>query len=269
MTKEHFLQELAARLHQLSAEEQEKVVAYYSEMISDRVENGNSEEAVIQDLGAPETIAQQICADHDKAAETMPPQTFSPEAGGERCYAAADSVQKIVVSAQNVHVNVRSVPSGSVRVLFDPLPNDKVTVTENGGVFTFTQTMQFHLFSWFGLFRSHYGITLEIPESFSGDVCVSTCNARLTAEHLRQLKSTEFVTDNARIVMSGLECETLRVRTSNGKVELENCSGTVCTVKTNNARITALNCSFSEGVDFHTENDFDKRRPYHIRYRHT
>ncbi|HAH61865.1 MAG TPA: hypothetical protein DCL73_07185, partial [Treponema sp.] len=88
----------------------------------------------------------------------------------------------------------------------------------------------------------------------SGDVSVKTDNAKITAENLCRIKNGTFSTDNARIVVSGTECENLSVRTSNGKAELENCSGSVCKVKTNNSRITAHTCTFPGGIDLHTDN---------------
>lgn len=254
MTKETFLRELAENLLPLTPVEREKVVAYYSEMICDKTENGAAEDAVIQDLGSPSEIAQQICAEYKRTADTLPveaPYTPDPEVSP---YTAGGDVKTIILSAENVHVAVHSVPDGKVRVLFDPLPADKVSVSEQDGVYTFTHSIPFHLFSWFGLFRAHGGITLEIPETFSGDVSVKTDNARLTVENLRHIKSGAFTTDNARIVVSGTEYETLNIHTANGKVEVQNCTGSTCKVKTSNGRITAQNCTFPGGIDFHTDN---------------
>lgn len=254
MNKETFLRELAENLVSLSTEEREKVVAYYSEMICDKAENGTAEEAVIQDLGSPSEIAKQICAEYSKAADTLSSENPDTAAPVPSQYTAAGNVKTVVLTAQNIHVDVRGVPTGNVRVLFDPLPTDKVSVSEADGVYTFTHSIPFHLFNWFGLFRSHGGITLEIPESFNGDVSVKTDNARLTAEGLRHIENGTFITDNARIVVSGTECRNLSVRTSNGKAELENCTGGDCKVKTNNGRITARACIFPGGIDLHTDN---------------
>ncbi|MCK9170028.1 MAG: DUF4097 family beta strand repeat-containing protein [Treponema sp.] len=254
MNKEIFLQKLTENLVSLNKEEREKVIAYYTEMISDKVENGAAEDAVIQDLGSPADIALQICAEYKKAADSLPAKNAGiPDSEPSR-YTAAGDVKTIIVSAQNIHVDVRSVPAGRVRVLFDPLPTDKISVSEADGVYTFIHSIPFHLFNWFGLFHAHGGITLEIPESFSGDVSVQTDNARLTVENLRHLKSGTFTTDNARIVVSGTECGKLSAHTSNGKVELENCTGQTCKIKTNNGRITANSCTFPAGLDLHTDN---------------
>lgn len=254
MNKETFLKELAENLESLSTGERNTVIDYYTEMICDREENGKSEEAVMQDLGSPSDIAKQICAEYKKAGDTLPTQSPAPSNPEDFRYTAGSDVKKIVLSAQNIHVDVRSVPEGKIRVLFEPLPTDKVSVSESDGVYTFTHTIPFHLFNWFGLFRAHSGITLEIPESFSGDVSVTTDNARLTAENVRSVRNGTFITDNARIIVSGTECGNLNVHTSNGKVELNNCTGHVCKVKTSNGRITAQSCTFQNSIDLHTDN---------------
>ncbi|MFA6856912.1 MAG: DUF1700 domain-containing protein [Treponema sp.] len=254
MNKETFLQKLTENLVSLNTEEREKVIAYYSEMISDKVENGAAEDAVIQDLGSPSEIAQQICAEYKKAADSLSTKNTGITNPEPSRYTAEGDIKTIIVSAQNIHVDVRSVPAEKVRVLFDPLPTDKVSVSEADGVYTFIHSIPFHLFNWFGLFHAHGGITLEIPETFSGDVSVRTDNARLIIENLRHLKSGSFTTDNARIVVSGTECENLGVYTANGKVELENCTGQTCKVKTSNGRITAYSCTFPGGFDLHTDN---------------
>jgi DUF4097 and DUF4098 domain-containing protein YvlB len=254
MNKETFLQELAKNLESLSAGEREKVIEYYSEMICDREENGKSEETVIQDLGSPSDIAQQIFAEYKKASETLPAHTPATASSGEPQYRVEGDVKKIILSAQNLHVDVRSVPEGKIRVLFDPLPTDKVYVSESNGVYTFTHSIPFHLFNWFGLFRAHSGITLEIPESFSGDVSVTTDNARITVENIHTVKNGTFITDNARVIISDTACGNLNVHTANGKVELSSCTGNVCKIKTSNGRITAQSCIFPNGIDLHTDN---------------
>lgn len=69
MTKQLFLNELSAALHGLSREERYRTLSYYDELIDDRVEDGQSEEAV-ESLGSPEQIAREILGEEEPAPST-------------------------------------------------------------------------------------------------------------------------------------------------------------------------------------------------------
>lgn len=60
MNKSEFLSELRGRLSQLPEEEIKKSVAYYREMIDDRVEDGMEEIDAVESLGNPADAAEKI-----------------------------------------------------------------------------------------------------------------------------------------------------------------------------------------------------------------
>lgn len=66
MTKLDFLYELREALSSLPREDIERYVEYYSEMISDRTEEGMSEEEAVSDIGTASEIAQKILGDTPK-----------------------------------------------------------------------------------------------------------------------------------------------------------------------------------------------------------
>lgn len=143
MNRETFLNELMAGLTQLGPVEQRQVADYYNELIFDGVENGKPEEEIIAGFGAPEEIAAQIRAEYksQQAVEGAPGQGAVPPRPACLEYPAQEPVHTVVVDARNVRVNVRAVPGGGVRVLFQPRENDRVTVAEKDGAFLFTHTM--------------------------------------------------------------------------------------------------------------------------------
>ena len=63
MTKNAYLSELADRLRQLPQSEIDKSIAYYSEIIDDRMEEECSEEEAVNGLEAPVTAAERILQD--------------------------------------------------------------------------------------------------------------------------------------------------------------------------------------------------------------
>lgn len=63
MNKSEFLAELGQRLTSIPQAEKEKSLAYYEEIINDRVEDGMTEEQAVSVLGQPRLIAEQIIMD--------------------------------------------------------------------------------------------------------------------------------------------------------------------------------------------------------------
>ncbi len=60
MNKNEFITQLQNKLSNLSQEDIQKSVDYYSEMIDDRIEDGLTEKEAVEAIGSVEEIAQQI-----------------------------------------------------------------------------------------------------------------------------------------------------------------------------------------------------------------
>ena len=63
MTKKEFIESLRAQLSGLPKDELDERLAFYSEMIDDRMEEGLAEEEAVGDIGSVEDIAAQIIAE--------------------------------------------------------------------------------------------------------------------------------------------------------------------------------------------------------------
>lgn len=63
MTKQEFFDALRGRLSGLPKQELEERLAFYGEVIDDRVEEGQTEEEAVSELGSVEEIAAQIIAE--------------------------------------------------------------------------------------------------------------------------------------------------------------------------------------------------------------
>ena len=68
MNKNEYIKGLGARLQRCPKAERERFLAYYSEMIDDRIEEGFTEEAACESLGSVNDIAAQIMEEIDKEA---------------------------------------------------------------------------------------------------------------------------------------------------------------------------------------------------------
>ncbi len=69
MTKQEFLLQLHRALSGLPQNEVEERLTFYSEMIDDRIEEGLSEEEVIESIGSVQGVADQIKADFAPASK--------------------------------------------------------------------------------------------------------------------------------------------------------------------------------------------------------
>lgn len=63
MNKEEFLKELELRLASLSSDDRNERLAFYSEMISDQVDEGKTEEEAVNELGGVDKVVNDIASD--------------------------------------------------------------------------------------------------------------------------------------------------------------------------------------------------------------
>ena len=63
MNKQEYLEELRSRISAMPADDVNRFMDYYSEMIDDRVEDGLSEEEAVADMGSPDAAVEQILED--------------------------------------------------------------------------------------------------------------------------------------------------------------------------------------------------------------
>ena len=66
MNKQEFLAALARELEPLPREERERTLTYYGELIDDRLEDGQDEGEVIQSLGAPKAVAEELLGEEEQ-----------------------------------------------------------------------------------------------------------------------------------------------------------------------------------------------------------
>ena len=63
MNKQEYLEAIRSRICAMPADDVNRFMDYYSEMIDDRVEDGLSEEEAVADMGSPDAAVEQILED--------------------------------------------------------------------------------------------------------------------------------------------------------------------------------------------------------------
>lgn len=64
MNQKTYFDRLRSCLSSVPKEEQNRLIEYYTEIISDKIENGMTEQAALEELGTPEQLAHQILEDN-------------------------------------------------------------------------------------------------------------------------------------------------------------------------------------------------------------
>ena len=252
MNKDEFLNRLTEQLPQLKQSDIDQLTEYYQELICDGLEQGRTEENIIAGFGRPEDIAGQIKNEYKEYTQILtPPKTEQTR----QDYTPQTPITKIFVEAQNLRIEIRQVPSGTVRVLFQPREGvDEVIHTVDHGEFIFRHRMRMFPLNIANWFRFPQRVILEIPENFHGSMRVKTSNSQINATSLPKMSDVQLITCNAKITAENMSADTMLLQTSNGGLLLRNLNGRRLEAITCNDRVNAANCSFPDTLLLSTKN---------------
>lgn len=279
MTRDTFLEDLMRQLGSLPAEDAGRIREYYEELICDGMEQGRSEESIVNGFDPVDQIAQRIKEDYGQLVRyeqrrAEEEEQKSKQGKEEPQYNSDVAVHTIRVKADCISIVARPSHSDQARVLFQPRQGiDKVECFEKDGVFTFRHSMN-TWFSW-GIRGNHNSepIIVEIPENFDGHLFLTDNCSSIHLGGFEHLKSANVETNNSRIEARKLNCEdltlktsnsrieacdiigrTLNISTTNGRLELENLSGLSLEAFTSNGRVSATNCRMVEKMRIKSTN---------------
>lgn len=254
MKKEEFLKELMDSLTMLAPADKQQLHDYYEELFCDKLEQGLAEDEIIAGFGSPKDAAARINEEYTQYGQI---DTSLPAANSnDQDYTSSTPIKTIIVEAENIRINVVAVPSGPVRVLFEPREGcDTVHFSCNNGVFLFQHTMRsFFIWNWKHLLRGAWTLTLEVPANFGGELCIKTTNASISASNLTNLSRSQFVSSNSGIRLENLKSTSLLTQTSNSRIELTNLIGSSLDAISTNGRLTAFSCAFTDRLLMSTSN---------------
>ena len=249
MNKNEFLNRLTEQLPQLKQSDIDQLREYYQELICDGLEQGRTEENIIEGFGKPEDIASQIKNEYKEYGQILTP----PKA--EQDYTTRSPITKVFVEAQNLRIEIHPVPSGTVRVLFQPREGvDEVIHTVENGEFIFRHRMRMFPLNIANWFRFPQRVIVEIPENFHGSMRVKTSNSQINAASLPKMSDVQLITCNAKITAEHMSADTMLLQTSNGGILLRDLSGMRLEAITCNDKVNAANLSFPGTLLLSTKN---------------
>lgn len=250
MKREEFLSRLKRELGDIAREDTQQIEDFYEELILDGMEQGFTEEEILERFGSPEEVARQVRREY---GGLIP---YTSKVNNDSGYESSEMVHTVLVDASNLRINVRTVENGPIRVLFHPKEgSDKVTFTEENGVFSFVHRTKglFHL-NWLNLFLDYNILILEIPRNFGGTLKLKTSNAPIRVANLTNLAAAELISGNGKIKAENIKADAFTIRTSNSRLELVGLKGRTLEAVTNNGSVSAKECSFPERAVLQTKN---------------
>lgn len=254
MTRELFLKDLNNALAGLGGEEVESILAYYSEMIDDRMEAGMTEEDAVNAMEPVDTIASRVLseAEGEDQAEEIPeekaPEKNDPEKEIRR---SAEEVTEFVITADNQRVHLTTGDTEEIVLRYRINDGDIYQLHEENGVMTLEHTHRpvssykidpkkltvdnfideigkfigsinlNNLIQVGGIIGETRCIEVLLPRIYKGKVTVRTSNSRIMAEEVTCLGEMKLCTSNARVALSHIVAHQLNIGTSNGRIVLE------------------------------------------------
>lgn len=238
MRTEEFINELMEELKDIPEADRSQMKEYYEEMICDGEENGSSEEEIIAKLGNPKDVALRLRSEYGQITRNESVQYASAPSE----YQGSDAVHSIRVSAMDLAVQIRPVPSGKVQIHYQPDTSvEDFTCEEVGGVFTVMQ--KYHLMGFVAFWWKHalsfrrQAMLIDVPETFHGRIEIETTNGKVSLAGKLLLEQFRVRTTNSKMEIIGTDSKEIYLHTTNGSLRLEHVKAENVQLETTNGRI--------------------------------
>ncbi|MBO4836816.1 MAG: DUF4097 family beta strand repeat protein [Clostridia bacterium] len=286
MNREQFLNALRKALQGMEPDEAESVIAYYSEMIDDRMEAGMSEEAAVKAMEPVKEIAGRVLEEGGFSDEK---QRKESDAERQEIRRPAENIKEVFIQAEGKRVRIVSdddadgvtlhyrIGNGDIFRLHEeegvlmlehklrPVSSfvnersDENVTLESiiGGIGRFLSSLGDRVASggFFGNEAPENEIEVVLPRSFFGRLRVSTSNARISVGQLVCGQEVSLATSNGRITLEDIECTRgITCVTSNGRISLADVNAESAHLSTSNGRITLQDVFVHGMLEAHNSN---------------
>ena len=259
MKKEEYLKKLKYHLIDMPVEDLAQIEDFYEELIYDGIDQGYTEEEILERFESPEEVARKIRAEYGGLVVYTAKAGSREKADGKektKEYEASELIHTVKVETENLRIRVKTVEEGPVRVYFKPREGqDIVTFEEKEGVFSFRHEMKggLHL-NWLNLFLDFNILVLELPMNFAGNLYLKTTNGSIKVSGLGSLSQGEILSNNGKIRVENSQIEKLLVKSNNARIDVSNVLGICLDASAGNGLISVRECRFTEQLSLQTQN---------------
>ena len=213
MNKTDFLEKLKKGLAPISGNERQSVLDYYDEMISDRIENGKTEEEAVAELGSPESVVENILAEFAVSGEKNMKKYEKTERK-----VGIDGKSKLKVKCEIEKINVTATDGNEI--VFTYYEGEKLQhdLTDKDGEVVLETRNKTWFFRRFGLDKDMFMIDVAVPRAFSGDLILEAATGAINVRDLLKVKELRAKVSTGSIRAEKLKAEKAFFETSTGSV---------------------------------------------------
>lgn len=299
MKKERFLGQLEYALGFLKDDEREATLTFYAEMIDDRMEEGMSEDEAVEQMEKAEIIAQRLKklqdgvsapeqaekAAADKPAKPAPERAEKAEQSEETRKSFEDGweqklfsvpasdLNSIALFSDNLPIKLSKADGADVLLTYFTSSYDPYTAEVKNGALTLTHpgfSIQRDIIGGISdLFNNlaqlfngnpnafHNGafIDIAVPNAFTGKIELNGSNGRVRVEGVALHAGITVRTSNGRIIVNDVACDFADLQTSNARVTVDDLKTRAdIRLKSTNGRLEVRNAVAFGRVDLTTSN---------------
>lgn len=259
MKSNEFLNELKAHLSSIPDDEQNIIIEYFSEIISDKIDDGQNEEQIISELGSPESIAKTIIQDYQEN-NVQPEKSNKRFEQIEKEYEACN-IKSIKVDINNSTVILKQNNNDNIKITYftnkycpKKIENIDGNITLEKDL-TSQKSIMKQIIGNFLIWTIHDPKTIiEIPRKCTNlKLDIHTNNAKALVDNITA-KNLNVKTSNGKIHISNLNSNEVLLHTSNGGISADNTAVKSFNAKTSNGRIDLIDVNSPNKLHIKTSN---------------
>lgn len=213
MNKTDFLEKLKKGLAPISGNERQSVLDYYDEMISDRIENGKTEEEAVAELGSPESVVENILAEFAVSGEKNMKKYEKTERK-----VGIDGKSKLKVKCEIEKINVTATDGNEIAFTYYEGEKLQHDLTDKDGEVVLETRNKTWFFRRFGLDKDMFMIDVAVPRAFSGDLILEAATGAINVRDLLKVKELRAKVSTGSIRAENLKAEKAVFETSTGSI---------------------------------------------------
>lgn len=214
MKKKEFLKKLKKGLAPMGGYERQRVLDYYDEMISDRIETGKTEEEAVAELGSPESVVENILAEFAVSGEKNMKKYEKTERK-----VGIDGKSKLKVKCEIEKINVTATDGNEIAFTYyegEKLQHD--LTDKDGEVVLETRNKTWFFWNWFWLDKDMLTIDVAVPRAFSGDLILEAATGAINVRDLLKVKELRVKVSTGSVRAENLKAEKAFFETSTGSI---------------------------------------------------
>ena len=242
---EQYLNELQTQLRTVCAENIDEIVDYFAEIISDRLENGEELDSILQQLGEPSSIASNF-ANTDKTIDD-----------NNNKHLVFDLLTDLEIVTKNYNINIQRNVDDNVVIDFDELSNVNLDVNNKNGRITIKQDdIGFDISRLLRIINnsnsSKLDLNIKVPKNYCEKIEIENVDGEIILNDL-QLRKLEIDNVGGDITIERLTSKELEIDDVNGDMKIKDCNVGLFYVESVNGDIKIDNIDFRM-IDIETVN---------------